>query len=130
MSTVRRPLESQDHYEVLGVSPKCSQEEILKAFRRNALRYHPDRNGSPGAADIFKTVNAAYQVLGDPERRRRYDAERRWQLWASRSPSGDPSAKHPMQAAPAATPEAWRPSENCPEDFTKTSMRALANEYA
>ena len=63
----------RDYYEVLGVGRGASDEEIKRAFRKLALEYHPDRNSSDGAADRFKEVNEAYQVLSDAERRSRYD---------------------------------------------------------
>ena len=63
----------RDYYSVLEVSRDATEEEIRKAFRRKALEYHPDRNKSPGAAERFKEVNEAYQVLTDPERRAQYN---------------------------------------------------------
>jgi molecular chaperone DnaJ len=62
-----------DYYEVLRVPRAASQEEIKRAFRQLAREHHPDVNRDPGAADRFKLINEAYQVLGDPERRARYD---------------------------------------------------------
>ncbi len=64
----------RDYYEVLGVARGASQEEIKKAFRRLARQYHPDANkDDPNAAEKFKEINEAYEVLGDPEKRARYD---------------------------------------------------------
>jgi curved DNA-binding protein len=62
-----------DYYKVLGVDRSASPEEIGKAYRRLARKYHPDVNRSAGAEDQFKRINEAHQVLGDPEKRRRYD---------------------------------------------------------
>jgi molecular chaperone DnaJ len=63
----------QDYYELLGVSRNASDEEIRKAFRKLAFQHHPDRNKETGAEGKFKEINEAYQVLSDPEKRRRYD---------------------------------------------------------
>ncbi|MFB6264160.1 MAG: DnaJ C-terminal domain-containing protein, partial [Bradymonadaceae bacterium] len=64
---------SEDYYSILGVDRDASQEEIEKAYKRLAKKYHPDVNDEPGAEDEFKKVNEAYQVLKDPEKREQYD---------------------------------------------------------
>jgi molecular chaperone DnaJ len=67
-------MSQRDHYETLGVSRSATAEEVKAAFRKLAAQHHPDRNnGDPGAAVRFKEINAAYQVLGDPQRRAMYD---------------------------------------------------------
>jgi len=63
-----------DHYDVLGVQPDASDADIKKAYRRLARELHPDVNPSPDAAERFKDVTHAYDVLSDAEQRRRYDA--------------------------------------------------------
>lgn len=60
-------------YETLGVPRDASADDIKKAFRRLAMQYHPDRNKAPDAEAKFKEVNAAYEVLSDPDKRARYD---------------------------------------------------------
>ncbi len=64
----------RDPYEVLGVDRGASADEVKSAFRKLAMRYHPDKNpGDDGAQQHFKDINAAYQILGDPEKRAMFD---------------------------------------------------------
>jgi len=66
-----------DHYEVLGVAPSSTSEEIKEAYRKLAFRYHPDRNqASEDAIKRMAELNEAYAVLSDPVRRREYDRPR------------------------------------------------------
>jgi molecular chaperone DnaJ len=70
MSTRAKP----DYYEVLGVPRNASEQEVKSAYRKLALKYHPDRNGGDkNAEERFKEAAEAYSVLGDPEKRQRYD---------------------------------------------------------
>jgi DnaJ-class molecular chaperone len=65
---------AKDHYAALGVSRTASQEEIQKAYRNMARKYHPDMNPDDASAkNKFQEVQAAYEVLSDPEKRKRYD---------------------------------------------------------
>ncbi len=65
---------NQDYYELLGVSKTVSAEDIKKAYRKMALKYHPDRNpGNKEAEEKFKKINEAYAVLSDPEKRKQFD---------------------------------------------------------
>ncbi len=63
----------RDYYEVLGVDRDATDEEIKKAFRKLAFRYHPDHNRQDGAGEMFKEVNEAYEALSDPDKRAVYD---------------------------------------------------------
>ena len=63
----------RDYYEVLGVSKTASEDEIKSAYRKMALKYHPDRNKAADAEAKFKEINEAYQVLSDKSQRQKYD---------------------------------------------------------
>jgi molecular chaperone DnaJ len=64
-----------DYYKVLGVSPQATDKELTRAYRKLAKQYHPDAH--PGSEDRFKEITAAYDVLGDPDKRKEYDEVRR-----------------------------------------------------
>ena len=64
---------SSSLYDTLGVSKSASNDEIKKAYRRLARKYHPDINKEPGAEDKFKEINAAYEILSDDKKRSQYD---------------------------------------------------------
>lgn len=67
----------KSHYEILGLNPDASAEEIKKAYRKLSLKFHPDRNeGDNYFASMFRQVNEAYSVLSDAEKRRSYDGMR------------------------------------------------------
>jgi len=62
-----------DLYEVLGVSRDATNEDIKKAYRSLAIRYHPDKNKEPNATQKFQDISVAYEILSDPEKRKKYD---------------------------------------------------------
>ncbi len=67
-------MQFKDYYKILGVKPDASLDEIKKAYRRLALQYHPDKNqGDKKAEEKFKDIAEAYDVLSDPEKRKKYD---------------------------------------------------------
>jgi DnaJ-class molecular chaperone len=86
----------RDYYEVLGVPRTASQKEIKSAFRKLARKYHPDVNPSDaGASEKFKEINEAHEVLGDPEKRKKYDdlgpEWKQYEAWeAAGRPGGRP----------------------------------------
>ena len=68
-------MSKRDYYEILGVSKNASEAELKKAFKRLAMKHHPDRNPeNKQAEEIFKIVNEAYHTLSDPLKKARYDA--------------------------------------------------------
>jgi len=98
-------MEYRDYYQILGVDRKADEKEIKRAYRKLALKYHPDKNpGDKQAEEKFKELNEAYEVLGDAEKRAKYDQlgasyrqwERMgrgsgdfdWSQWAGGAPGG------------------------------------------
>ena len=71
---------AKDYYEILGVPRNATLDEIKKAYRELALKYHPDRNKSKEAEEKFKEINEAYAVLSDPEKRKQYDSMGEYQF--------------------------------------------------
>jgi DnaJ-class molecular chaperone len=76
--------EARDYYGVLGVPRDADQKVIKDAFRRLALKYHPDRSKGPGTAERFKEVVEAYDVVNEPKKRAEYDGGGRPASQASR----------------------------------------------
>jgi len=70
----------KDHYSALGLSPSATLADIKKAFRQQAALHHPDRSSAADAAARFRLVQAAYEVLSDPDKRKAYDDNRQRNL--------------------------------------------------
>lgn len=66
----------KDYYGLLGVTPDATPEQIKSAYRKKAAQFHPDRNPDPHAADQFRAVQEAYEVLTDAKQRQTYDEKR------------------------------------------------------
>jgi curved DNA-binding protein len=81
-------MDYKDYYKVLGVDKASTQDEIKKAYRKLAIKYHPDKNkGDRKAEERFKEVSEAYEVIGDPEKRKKYDSVgKNWQQYANQGP--------------------------------------------
>ncbi len=84
-------MDYKDYYKILGTDKKASQEEIKKAYRKLAVKYHPDKNpGNKAAEEKFKEVSEAYDVLGDTEKRKKYDdIGDNWQQYAQQNQQGN-----------------------------------------
>lgn len=83
-------MEYKDYYKILGVDRNANEQEIKRVYRKLAMKYHPDRNqGDKQAEDKFKEINEAYEVLGDKEKRARYDQlGESYAQWQQRGGSG------------------------------------------
>ncbi|KAM0030354.1 putative DnaJ domain, Chaperone J-domain superfamily [Helianthus debilis subsp. tardiflorus] len=73
VQVVHKIKRSMDHYEILGVGKSCSVEEVKKAYKKLALKVHPDKNKAPGSEEAFKKVSVAFKCLSDDNLRRQYD---------------------------------------------------------
>ncbi len=84
-------MEFKDYYKILGVDKEATKEEIKKAYRKLALKYHPDRNpGDKIAEDKFKDITEAYEVLSDDEKRKKYDSlGSNWKYYNNADFNGD-----------------------------------------
>uniref|UniRef100_UPI0037E99412 dnaJ homolog subfamily B member 12a n=1 Tax=Semicossyphus pulcher TaxID=241346 RepID=UPI0037E99412 len=73
LEAVRKIKSCKDYYQILGVEKTASEEDLKKAYRKLALKFHPDKNHAPGATEAFKAIGNAYAVLSNAEKRRQYD---------------------------------------------------------
>jgi len=106
-------MEFKDYYKILGVDRGSDQKAISAAYRKLARQYHPDINRAKGAEDRFKEINEAYQVLGDPQKRARYDQmyeayQRGGMDWQTLFGGAGPWGR---------TPGGWTVTSDIPEDL-------------
>ena len=66
-------INSHDYYQILDLSKDCSSDDIKKAYKKKAMRFHPDKNSSKHAEEAFKKISTAYQTLSDPNKRKTFD---------------------------------------------------------
>jgi curved DNA-binding protein CbpA len=85
---------ASDCYAILGVKSTATEDEIKKAYRKKALQYHPDKNSSTTAEEVFKEINKAYETLSDADKRRTYDLQQQTTNTKSSSSSSSQQYKH------------------------------------
>ncbi|XP_062256943.1 dnaJ homolog subfamily B member 12a [Platichthys flesus] len=73
VEAVRKIKSCKDYYQTLGVEKEASEEDLKKAYRKLALKFHPDKNHAPGATEAFKAIGNAYAVLSNTDKRKQYD---------------------------------------------------------
>ncbi|KAL2083585.1 hypothetical protein ACEWY4_021358 [Coilia grayii] len=73
LDAVKRIKNCKNYYEILGVSKEAAEDDLKKAYRKLALKFHPDKNHAPGATEAFKAIGNAYAVLSNAEKRKQYD---------------------------------------------------------
>ncbi len=102
-------MEFKDYYSTLGVAKTASEKEIKQAFRKLARKHHPDVNPGDKAAETkFKEINEAYEVLGDPAKRKKYDElGANWRMYEQAgAPGGAGHLRRPVERQRAAAPQA------------------------
>lgn len=128
-----------DYYKILGVDKNASQDDIKKAFRKLARKYHPDLNpNDPSAKDKFQEINEANEVLSDPEKRKKYDEYGEHWKHADEFEAQKKARRMPVEAeedspalAETAVPIGTRPMERgsrvvMPED-SRTSLNLCSD---
>lgn len=108
------------YYDILGVPRSATGTDIKRAYRKLAVVYHPDKNPDPAAEQLFKLINEAYEVLGDPPKRSRYDLELSTPASAYQAPPAPPRHRDP----------AYRPRRSRPRRKSDSErLRDLMAQY-
>src|ERR687886_995922 len=102
-------MEFKDYYSTLGVAKTATEKEIKQAYRKLARKHHPDVNpGDKSAEARFKEINEAYEVLGDPEKRKKYDElGANWRMYEQAQQQGQPFAGWPFSGEAGGQGGAW-----------------------
>ena len=136
-------MQYQNYYKILGVPEDASEEQIKKAFRKGARKYHPDVNpDNSEAEENFKKLNEAYQVLSDPEKRQKYDRfgsqwkqynqaggtpeDFNWSQWTAGSPKGKSSSSETRRVSPEEFEQIFGQGGGGFSDFLSTLFGAAA----
>lgn len=140
-------MQYQNYYKILGVPEDASEEQIKKAFRKGARKYHPDVNpDNPEAEENFKKLNEAYQVLSDPEKRQKYDQfgskwkqynqaggtpeDFNWSQWTAGSPESKSSSYETRRVSPEEFEQIFGQGGGGFSDFFSTLFGAAAAQDA
>lgn len=98
----------KDYYKILGIPSGANEDEIKKAYRKMALKYHPDKNKEPNAEEKFKEIAEAYDVLSDPKKRGLYDQYGEEGKRAVLQPDAGPLSLFGVLGDPVLIAENWR----------------------
>ena len=119
-----------DYYQMLGLAPTATPEEIKKRYRELARRYHPDVNPDPAASQQIKAVNEAYHTLNDPDRRALYDAHRVLDQADAPRASGGSRPTSPPKGASSAAGAPPRPQGTRPPESPRTAGTGSSRPYS
>ena len=85
---VREILSTKDYYKMLGVDKKFTEADLKKAYKKKAMKFHPDRNNAPRAKEAFQKINSAMECFSDPAKKRVYDQVGNEEVYQERQSSG------------------------------------------